>query len=172
MNTTLLYPNKTGCVCEKAGYCERHKVNKNEHWYKLCCTRIDYWNAWERGAGLGQFLKPISMPRIRKRESINSHIGDIIASRFEQLGIVPVKGCPCKDLQDKLNKTSPEAVLSDINGWSKKLQRSARKWKELKGGIWNLIPAPPLWLCCRVLEDAVKQSKGLIDSTIVTSIVE
>lgn len=95
------------------------------------------------------------------RVRIFSGIGDILARRFEKIGFVPIPGCPCKQVQSELNATSPAAVMSDIDGWATKVQRSARRWKELKGGIWNFIPAPPIWLCKRVIEDAVKEAQGL-----------
>jgi len=48
----------TGCVCPAAGYCERHKTEKNEHWHMLCQTREDYFAVWEAGRGPGQRRSP------------------------------------------------------------------------------------------------------------------
>jgi hypothetical protein len=157
------------CVCDipNGGYCKRHGIQKSAHWVVLCTTRPKYFQAWEDGYGPGQ-----NMPRIRVRESINSHIGDIIARRFERIGFHPIPGCPCKDIQNRLNSMTPESVLSDLEGWTRKLRGSARKWKELKGGIWNIIPSPPLWVCRRVLEDACSEARGLLSEEDVTVLEE
>lgn len=49
----LLRDAMSNCECPIAGYCERHKVTKTEHWHKLC-QRDDYFTAWEEGRGPGQ----------------------------------------------------------------------------------------------------------------------
>lgn len=40
---------KTPCECPMAGFCERHKIEKNEVKHRLCATRIEYFNMWEKG---------------------------------------------------------------------------------------------------------------------------
>jgi hypothetical protein len=44
----------TPCVCKNAGYCERHQITKNPHFHRLCQTRQDYFNMYERCVGPGQ----------------------------------------------------------------------------------------------------------------------
>ena len=51
----------TDCQCEGPGYCERHDVKKSPHWFHLCRTRDDYFQAWEQGRGPGQ--KQTKKPR-------------------------------------------------------------------------------------------------------------
>jgi hypothetical protein len=46
--------NKTPCECPLAGYCSRHKINKNLHYHRLCQNHEGYFNAWEEGRGPGQ----------------------------------------------------------------------------------------------------------------------
>ena len=48
----------TSCVCPVAAYCDRHRTEKNSHWHRLCQTRPDYFDAWERGRGPGQKRPP------------------------------------------------------------------------------------------------------------------
>lgn len=151
------------CKCTGPGYCQRHGINKNAAWVRLCRTDKKYWDAWEKGTGPGQNIVA------RTVEVIWSGVGDILARRFSALGIVPVPGCPCKDVQHKLNGMSIPAIESDVNGWASRLQRSAKKWKELKGGAWAFIPTPPMWLCRRVLEDAIREAKGQITADVPTS---
>lgn len=146
----------TGCQCESPGYCERHSILKTPHWHHLCQTREDYFLAWEEGRGPGQ----VSTMRRQKRKVINSGIGDILAKHFESIGIVAVPGCPCKQIRGQLNQMTPDQVASDLDGWAQKIQRSAKKWKELKGGIWSFIPAPPLAICKEVLRYAVEKARN------------
>lgn len=56
----------TGCTCKGPGYCERHKVKKNEHWFHLCQTRDDYFQVWEAGKGPGQRPPPLIQRPPRK----------------------------------------------------------------------------------------------------------
>lgn len=155
--------NFNTCECTGPGFCQRHGINKNATWVRLCKISKSYWDAWERGQGPGQL--PVVA---RQAEIIYSGIGDILARRFSSLGIVPVPGCPCKDVQRKLNSMPVSSVESNLEGLAKDLQRSAKKWKELKGGVWNFIPTPPLWLCRRVIEDACKEVKGQLSSEDLT----
>lgn len=46
--------NKTPCECPLAGYCSRHKINKNLHYHRLCQNHSGYFNMWEEGRGPGQ----------------------------------------------------------------------------------------------------------------------
>lgn len=148
---------KCECTIPTGGFCERHQVEKPAHFVKLCQTNLVYFRAWEQGRGPGQNMGAVNP---KQKPKINSRIGDILASKFESLGIVPVPGCPCHAVQKALNEVTPEAALSNIDHWTHALQRSARKWKELKGGIWNFVPTPPLMLCKKVLLDAIEEAKG------------
>ena len=53
---------ETGCVCHGPGFCERHKVEKNQTWYLLCKTAPAYFRLWEEGRGPGQAV-PTSAAR-------------------------------------------------------------------------------------------------------------
>ena len=44
----------TDCVCESAGWCERHQCEKTCHWHRLCQTRSEYFQLWEEHRGPGQ----------------------------------------------------------------------------------------------------------------------
>jgi len=57
----------SGCICPMAGWCERHRVPKTEHWHKLC-QRDDYFQAWDEGRGPGQTKKNDERMEQRKRK--------------------------------------------------------------------------------------------------------
>lgn len=44
----------TKCECVIAGFCERHKITKSDHWHRLCQEHENYFQAWEQGTGPGQ----------------------------------------------------------------------------------------------------------------------
>ena len=46
-----------------------------------------------------------------------SGIGDCLKKYFDSIGAKQSAGCPCKDIQAKLNKRSPEQVLKEIDSW-------------------------------------------------------
>lgn len=41
----------TGCACEQAGWCPRHRCWKTPDWHLLCRRQDAYFQAWERGEG-------------------------------------------------------------------------------------------------------------------------
>ena len=47
---------KTECECPLAGYCNRHGINKHDHYYKLCQNHPGYFKMWEQCRGPGQSL--------------------------------------------------------------------------------------------------------------------
>lgn len=55
------------CTCPLAGFCDRHVIEKHEHWHSLCQTNELYREAWDGFRGPGQFnLKSKPLSRIRK----------------------------------------------------------------------------------------------------------
>lgn len=42
------------CSCPVAGFCNRHLIQKNEQWHKLCQTNPNYRAAWDSWTGPGQ----------------------------------------------------------------------------------------------------------------------
>lgn len=79
----------TGCNCPLSGYCERHKVDKTPHLFKLCRTNDRYFDAWEEGRGIGQ-----RMPKAERefRESRRQPAEPICVHKGEALGKV---NCGC-----------------------------------------------------------------------------
>jgi len=59
MSTCKLKRVSPPCDCPIAGFCERHKVNKGEHWRKLCQTDDKYRQAWDDNKGPGQLVPGI-----------------------------------------------------------------------------------------------------------------
>lgn len=45
---------KTGCSCANPGFCERHNMNKNPHFFHLCQTNERYFKLWDQCRGPGQ----------------------------------------------------------------------------------------------------------------------
>jgi hypothetical protein len=45
---------KTACECPLAGFCNRHSIDKNAHWHKLCQNHTGYFKMWEECRGPGQ----------------------------------------------------------------------------------------------------------------------
>lgn len=69
----------TACTCPIAGYCDRHRTEKNEHWHMLCQTREDYFAKWERGRGPGQTRIP------EEREARRQRIAEATARKIRLL---------------------------------------------------------------------------------------
>ena len=45
---------ETGCTCVSPGFCSRHKVNKNPHFFNLCQNHHGYFKMWSECRGPGQ----------------------------------------------------------------------------------------------------------------------
>lgn len=100
----------TKCVCPKAGWCERHKVDKPSTLWHLCQTRVDYFEAWERGEGP---LQKLVVKKQRKRAGL----GDMVAGALKAVGITEQKvkkwlghPCGCAERQEKLNRLGDWAL--------------------------------------------------------------
>ena len=61
-------PAKTDCECAAPGWCERHQCKKHPHFHKLCQTRSDYFQLWEKGAGPGQNLQTETSDSVESSE--------------------------------------------------------------------------------------------------------
>lgn len=88
---------------------------------------------------------------------VESKVGDLLSSKFKSIGIEATKGCSCKAVQRELNSHSPQDILNNLEHWAAVVQRSARKWKQVKGGIWNVIPTPPISYFRRLLKEIAEQ---------------
>jgi hypothetical protein len=79
--------------------CVRHGVKKNEHWWKLCQRRQDYFELWEQGIGPGQVKAGTTTSQSRG-------LGDTVAKLIKKTtGIKPCGGC--KKRQEWLNRMFP-----------------------------------------------------------------
>lgn len=72
--------NITGCVCPMAGYCERHKVTKNQTEHKLCATKQKYFDMWENRKGAGTMALPPVTQQIKNfAKSALTHVASGLA---------------------------------------------------------------------------------------------
>jgi hypothetical protein len=94
-------------------------------------------------------------------ESAMSQVGSVLAEKFRKFGIVPTKGCSCKKLEKAMNRASEDEIELNVEYWIDQLIASARKWRELKGGIWKTVMRPPRSLCEKVILDACKKSREI-----------
>ena len=62
------------CTCPLAGYCDRHGIDKSEHWHHLCQTKPNYRAAWDEGYGPGQSRKPLTAEQIERKASVNARV--------------------------------------------------------------------------------------------------
>ncbi len=84
------------CICEHAGFCKRHRINKTIREFELCKGVADtkdggmkYWNAWEQGrlgatAPAEPVLNPDGFTKVRKtvqtrKPQLCEHLGKVIA---------------------------------------------------------------------------------------------
>ena len=93
----------TGCECQIAGYCSRHKCNKTEHFHKLCRTRPDYFALYEEGRG-----PACAAESVARAENINGvssiGLGDAVAWVASLFGFKPWPGCGCQKRKEFLNR--------------------------------------------------------------------
>lgn len=126
------------CVCELAGYCERHKIEKSDYLHKMCmgiaptvdCGR-KYWIAWEQGmlgatAPENPIIEPerfctgeYKIPSIPTPQPTQKGFGDLIASALSSVGITEERvaawvggECQCAARREKLNR---------LGAWAKSL---------------------------------------------------
>lgn len=143
---------RQNCPIPDGGFCPRHGVRKLAVWVRLCRHKAKYWKAWEEGRGIGQGVEHPIIP-------LNSHVGDILEELFTKWGMQAIPTCGCAALKWAMNCTPAEEILAELPRWASRLQKSARQWKQHRGGAWRLVPAPPRVLCRRVIRQAAMQSQ-------------
>lgn len=117
-----------GCECPVAGFCERHKIHKHEAWHRLCQTRQDYFNAWEKGKGPGQMSS--DAPYKPKRQRIKG-VGDFLHSALEKWGIKEEYGCSCESHRVSLNAWGPKVCKEHVETIVDWMAKEAEKRKML-----------------------------------------
>lgn len=77
------------CQCTGAGWCERHQVHKSANMVRLCQKRGAYWEAWEKGTGIGQIRLGTIEPRDPDQEPVHSRDGwgDNVEKALKRIGV-------------------------------------------------------------------------------------
>lgn len=92
---------KTDCECQSAGFCQRHKCTKNEHFFGLCKSNPGYFELWE--SGRGPCLQSAPLPAGPQYFGLGDLVGIVIhAVSFGRLQ--PWPGCGCDKRKAWLNK--------------------------------------------------------------------
>ena len=126
----------TKCECPRAGYCPRHKINKNPHWHSLCQTHVAYFDRWEDGTGPGQRTPQKAIPKaVRPKGRVHSilklisrccgyktkpkevpmnGVGDVLHTWIKNMGINPEVGCDCPYYRNLYNSWGPDLCTKNI----------------------------------------------------------
>lgn len=93
--------SKTDCECAAAGFCQRHKCHKGEHFYHLCKTNAGYFEMYEQGRGpCLQNAPPPAGPQY-------FGLGDLVAALIAVVTfnkLQPWPGCGCGERKKWLNR--------------------------------------------------------------------
>lgn len=104
----------TGCDCELAAYCNRHKVRKSPHLLYLCQTNESYYDAWEEGRGPGQ-VRPEKVGKKRTRQTIlTGGPGTELKRELFSRGYATASGCGCNSKANKMDRWGPEKCRENI----------------------------------------------------------
>jgi hypothetical protein len=131
----------TGCVCTEAGWCDRHKMLKSEHFLYLCQTQEDYWKVWEAGNGPGQSIPAAVRP---------------IMPPGPGTELSKLLGCGGCSFAKKMNEWGCDKCLENIDVLIRLLG------KRKKGRI-------PRRAARRMIEIAVKKARSYEDSLVLRS---
>lgn len=136
----------SSCTCPLAGYCEKHRVNKTEHWHHLCQTRQDYRQAWDDGRGPGQERDPSKRIAIEERRArqldymralwVEAHSKQDPTPEWfaDWVSRVPSFGCGCKSWLKEYLKTNP-VRYDDLYAWSVECHDAVNKKRGV--ALWN-----------------------------------
>jgi hypothetical protein len=73
----------TPCECPLSGYCNRHKVTKNDTEHRLCSTEQKYFDMWERKVN-SQNVN--DKPEVKKEPGLIKKAGNFIKAVSEHVG--------------------------------------------------------------------------------------
>lgn len=105
--STQLSSQSKWCKCTEPGYCERHKVTKNAHWFHLCQTRACYYQAWEAGTGPGQVKAGTAPKKKRAEPGLGDRVSQalaIVGVTDERVSKVLGRKCRCPERREWLNQ--------------------------------------------------------------------
>ena len=68
---------KTPCECPLAGFCNRHGINKTEHFHKLCSHHPGYFKMWEECRGPGQSFTDCTQTKSEEEVAASREVAEI-----------------------------------------------------------------------------------------------
>jgi hypothetical protein len=102
---------KTGCTCERPGWCERHAMHKSEQLWRLCQKKVAYFDAWENGVGPGQRDGPHGVSQQIPKTGVGWELRRVL----DRFGIRnKARGCGCGDKLGFMNKWGPDACQARV----------------------------------------------------------
>jgi len=145
------YGSLTGCE-NCTGDCSRHKMFKHPTWVRLCQTKQDYFDAWERGTGPGQERNEATRQeqadaRERQIERYHKLWRELHSEQnptpewfADWVARVPNFGCGCRSwLREYLRDNPPR--FDDFYSWSVELHNAvnAKLGKPVWGKLDSLL---------------------------------
>jgi len=88
--------------------------------------------------------------------------GMIITNYLKSKNIKPVVGCSCYELAERMDKTGPEEILSNIEYWTDAFQESAKEWRKSSKEGWLRFIPPPRYALKRLVVWACEESQNFV----------
>lgn len=112
------------CVCELAGWCERHGRKKTERLFRLCQTSEAYRQNWDRHAKrqLGDTQPKVARPQRQCEKKSVRGVGTYLRAILKRLGYKSKGACKCSERAREMNKNGIQWCKDNVDtivGWLK-----------------------------------------------------
>lgn len=98
----------TPCECPLSGYCNRHKIEKNQTEHRLCSNDIRYFDMWEKKSQLTEKPELKEEPNLIKKtgnflKAVTAHVGSGLEQADDELKEKRASICSTCPYLDKEN---------------------------------------------------------------------
>jgi hypothetical protein len=145
------------CSCPMAGFCDRHKIHKGDHYFRLCQDREDYRAKWDANRGPSQKNPDLQVERHQAKqdrlERARKHWEELHQQQNSDANWlvswvkrIPQFGCSCGEEFQRILRANPPR-FDDWQRWTfevhnavnAKLGKPEIEWNEACN-LWNWNP--------------------------------
>ena len=116
------------CSCPIAGFCDRHKIHKGDHYFRLCQEREDYRTKWDANRGPSQKNSELQIKRHQAKKDRLEQSRELWEELHLKKGAdakwlagwvkrIPKFGCACREGFERILRKIPPR-FDDWHKWT------------------------------------------------------
>ena len=141
------------CSCPIAGFCDRHKIHKGDHYFRLCQEREDYRTKWDANRGPSQKNPELQIKRHQAKKDRLEQSRELWEELHLKKGAdakwlagwvkrIPKFGCACRKGFELILREIPPR-FDDWFAWTVEVHNAVNR--KLGRKEWTLDEAVARW---------------------------